>query len=299
MNKLIFIFCTYWIVLPANSANFINGKIGQTGYSISVMGNINPGDALIFQSKIIELKKEYQESDWKKKNKDWKFFLNVDLNSKGGSLNEAMKIGYIVRDYEAQTFVPYKMECLSSCVFILAAGVNRNVYGKVGVHRPYFEDLDPNASKTEIRAMREEMKKRMIKYLNDMDISESIIDEMLSIEPDKIKILSEDDLTKYRLTVMDADHEEKMISEEAQNFNLTSSVYRQRKFLSQKKCGYITTAIQNNSVPEYLKCQNMVILNITEIEYVNRESKVKANCANLEKGANRNKCFFDARILGK
>ena len=299
MIKLIFIFFACLVASAAHSADFVKGRVSEISYSITITGNINSGDALIFQSKINELKNEYLESDWKRNNKDWKFFLYVDLNSKGGNLSEAMKIGYIVRNYEAQTMVPYKKECLSSCVFILAAGVNRDVYGTVGIHRPYFESLNPNATTSEIKKMREENKKLIKEYFANMDVSDSIIDEMMSIEPSKIKILSEDELTKFRLSVMDADHEEKMIAEEAQRYNLTSSVYRQRNAITEKKCGYSFKAIQENKFPEFFKCQNMVMLNISESEYFNREARAKSTCFKMEQGPNRGRCLFDVRILGK
>ena len=273
MIKLIFIFFTCWIAFPAISANFINEKIGDTVYSINITGNINSGDAINFQNKISELKKEFESSELKKKYKDWKFYLDVNLNSKGGNLTEAMKIGYIVRANESTTWVPINAECLSSCVFILAAGVNRNVIGKVGIHRPYFEALNSNATTLDIKKMRDENKKLMKEYFANMDVSDSIIEEMMSVEPNKIKILSEDELTKFRLSVMDADHEEKMIAEEAQRYNLTSSVYRQRNAITEKKCGYSFTASRENRLPEFWKCQNMTMLNITESEYINREAK--------------------------
>jgi hypothetical protein len=185
MYKFIIIIYAVFISVNAYSANFTNGKIDGVGYDISIIGNINTGDALIFQNKINELKKEYEASEWKKKYKDWKFLLRVDLNSQGGNLTE-----------ESETFVSYKSECLSSCVFILAAGVNRNVIGKVGIHRPYFEALNSNATTLDIKKMRDENKKVMKEYFVNMDVSDSIIEEMMSIEPNKIKILSEDELTK-------------------------------------------------------------------------------------------------------
>ena len=299
MYKFILIIYTVFIYVNAYSANFTNGKIDGVGYDISITGNINTGDALIFQNKINELKKEYEASEWKKKYKDWKFLLRVDLNSQGGNLAEAMKIGYIVREYESETFVSYKSECLSSCVFILAAGVNRNVIGKVGIHRPYFEALNSNATTLDIKKMRDENKKVMKEYFVNMDVSDSIIEEMMSIEPNKIKILSEDELTKFRLSVMDADHEEKMIAEDAQRYNLTSSVYRQRNAIALKKCGYFFNASRENRLPEFWKCENMTMLNITESEYLNREVKAKSTCFKMEQGMNRGRCLFDVRILGK
>ena len=299
MNKFFKLFLLSLISLNANSANFINGKIDGSSYDISIIGNINTGDALIFQNKINELKKYYEVSEWKKRYKDWEFILNVDLNSKGGDLTEAMKIGYIVREYQSQTLVSYKSECHSSCVFILAAGVNRTVIGKVGIHRPYFDSLNSNATTLEIKKMRDENKKSMKEYFANMDVSESIIDEMMSIEPSKIKILNEDELIKFRLSVKDANYEEKRIAEDAKRYNLKSSVYRERNVISEKKCGYSFVAIRENRWPDWLKCERMTMLNISESEYLNREAKAQSTCLKMEQGTNRERCLFDVRILGK
>jgi len=299
MYNIIRFLLIYVIHLSAISATIIadNNDRGCMN-NISIAGLIDSGDAIVFQNKIDKLKTDFDKGECRKILKDFKFYGHLGLHSKGGNLNEALKIGQIVRENELQVTVSFNKECFSSCVFILAAGVSRTPWGKIGIHRPYFDQLKSGTSVTEIKAIREENIRIMKSYLKKMDISESIIDDMLSIEPDKIKILTEDDLTRYRLNLMDADYEEKMVAEEAQSYNLTSSIFRQRRSLSEKKCGYVGTAIDNNRIPEFRKCQNMTMLNISESEYLNRESKVNTICQkiNLE---SRGPCLYDARILGK
>ena len=54
------------------------------------------------------------------------FPLLVYLNSLGGDVVEAMKIGRAIRKANLQTDVTSTQECSSSCVLILAAGVERS-----------------------------------------------------------------------------------------------------------------------------------------------------------------------------
>jgi ATP-dependent protease ClpP protease subunit len=299
MYNIIRFLLIYVMHLSAFSATIIaDNNDSRCISNISIAGLINSGDAIVFQKKIDKLKTDFEKGECRKILKDFKFYGHLDLHSKGGNLNEALKIGQIVRENELQVTVAFNKECFSSCVFILAAGVSRTPWGKIGIHRPYFDQLKGGTSIAEIKAIREENIRIMKSYLKKMDISESIMDDMLSIEPDKIKILSEDDLTRYRLNLMDADYEEKMVAEEAQSYNLTSSMFRQRRALSESKCGYVGIAIDKNRYAEFRKCQDMTMLNISESEYLNRESKVNTICRKIDKES-RGTCIYDARILGK
>jgi len=71
--------------------------------------------------------------------------FELQLNSRGGSLEEAMEIGRWVRKNKIHTRMPSNSECFSSCVYIFAAGVSRVSFSfwaqKVGIHRPYLTQL--------------------------------------------------------------------------------------------------------------------------------------------------------------
>ena len=300
MIKLIFIFFTCWIPIHSLSAAFITeSAIDGCFNKITISGIINSEDSLIFQKKYEKLKLDFENSKCKKVLKDINFSIGIDLNSRGGNLNESMKIGSFIRAKELNTSVAHDKECLSSCVFILAAGVTRVTWGKIGIHRPYFEHLKSGTTISEIKQIREENTKVIKEYFNKMDISELIVDEMLSIEPDKIKVLNENELIRFRLSLMDSDYEERSTAEGAKDYNITSALYRERLSLQEKRCGFYGKAIDNKRESEFFKCQNMVMLNISESEFLNREAKAKSTCFKMEQGPNRGRCLFDVRILGK
>ena len=59
------------------------------------------------------------------------------IESQGGNLIEAMKIGSFIKG--SQIEVRTGDYCYSACVFIFAAASKRLALGELGLHRPYFD----------------------------------------------------------------------------------------------------------------------------------------------------------------
>lgn len=64
--------------------------------------------------------------------------IEVHLNSFGGNVAAAMRIGRLVRKYDGTTRILKAEKCLSSCALIFIAGVQRYNYGEIGLHRPFL-----------------------------------------------------------------------------------------------------------------------------------------------------------------
>lgn len=141
------------------------------------------------------------QSDYESCKKEPQFFYNRALivNSLGGSVEEAIAIGRFVRKNKLSVRVFEK--CFSSCVFILAAGSSKTiaVTAKIGIHRPFLENK-PNGPIGDV--MRRVLAEARI-YFAEMNIPEQLADEMFSIPPERLKILSESQLSFYRLDQMD------------------------------------------------------------------------------------------------
>src|SRR5258708_32829027 len=62
----------------------------------------------------------------------------VHLNSRGGRISEAQKMGEIIRRHSLSTYV--SGDCLSACTIIFLNGRDRliNAKSRVGFHQPYF-----------------------------------------------------------------------------------------------------------------------------------------------------------------
>ena len=212
-----------------------------------------------------------------KKNKNGYIKYLLSLNSDGGDVTTALSIGRFIRNlsfpvksahFEVWVFGRYK--CNSSCVFLIAAGQSRKVYGKVGIHRPYFVELSPNLSTADIGRIRSEQTRLMKSYFAEMDVPESLLDAMLSIPPENIKILSESELKQYRIYYDDANFEEKETAELAKQWYLTSAEYRKRVAERSKKC---SSAMSREDWGQYRVCEVMTMVNISKSEAQKRIEK--------------------------
>ena len=153
------------------------------------------------------------------------------ISSKGGSVSEAMKIGRFIRSKKMWVTVPPDWgECLSSCVYILAAGVVRHPWGDVGIHRPYFL-LPQNQSYDEaLKTLLSQSKG----YFQEMNVPDFLAEDMFSTSPGDIKILGDVLLTKYRLNQTDMAYEEENAIRNAAEYGLSRQEYERRRKLSEK-----------------------------------------------------------------
>jgi hypothetical protein len=167
------------------------------------------------------------------------------LNTPGGDVTAAMEIGRLLRKEQATVYVEPGAICYSACVLILAGAVERNMRGKVGIHRPYFETPADSVSPEKIRDLYQSMLEKMRVYLRDMNISEQLADAMLRIEPENMQVLSIAALNAYGLTRQDPiDRESKEVAI-AQRYRVSRAEYVRRKELASANCeGPTTTCYQ-------------------------------------------------------
>jgi hypothetical protein len=123
----------------------------------------------------------------------------------GGDVNEAMRIGRWMRQNGAHVSVSIRGVCASACVFILAAGLAKSVLGDVIIHRPFFTEMPVGDVGVHLQELIVETRA----YLAEMNIPESLADEMFSIRPEDGVVLSVGALTHYRLNTNDIVYQEK------------------------------------------------------------------------------------------
>lgn len=268
-------------------------------------GDIRQGDSVIFSNVILVIKDRYHNYCKEKKEKP-KFPLKLKLNSSGGEIEEAIKIGEIVRKNEFSVGVPIGAECLSSCVFILGAGVFRNAWGRVGIHRPYFSSLSKDENVQNIKNKREAILTSIKQYLEEMDVNPRLVDTMISIPPGELKILTPDELSYYRLTGVDANYEEKFIAEVASSYGLTSFEYRKRSAAAEEYC---LVSVTLDKWERFDLCREAILLDIFEdnknaiLQFYSGEqiiSRKKRYIAQCDKKLLRNEkqeCFISAMNL--
>ena len=260
-------------IFAANVTLHESGR-GCTLSGAFIEGDIEAADLKKFQNVVSTLKNKYGENNCKNSN------TIIRINSRGGNVDEALLIGREIRKNSFGVLVLEKSQCLSSCVFILAGGVFKIVMGTVGIHRPYFTYLQEGKSADEVRLMRDSLNQRIKSFLNYVDVPESLLEEMLAYPPEKMKVLSEQDLIKFRLTGTDATQDEIDTAKRANFYNLTSAEYRIRWEEATAKCRYLHEL--NTSGEKITKCFQSSILKISDSEFEKRISKISSLCVSSD-----------------
>ena len=177
-------------------------------------GNVAPGDYILFRHFVSE------ESNFKKMNG------NVFLASRGGSVSDAMQIGYLIRRLRLGTDAPSgpavsakgfgssfiravdlansnNYQCSSACFLIFAAGIHRDLFraGRLGIHSPKIENKPIGVTENEVSIGMEGMRGKIKLYFEEMNVPTKYLDLMFSVSPKEIRWLTqsefESDLKGY------------------------------------------------------------------------------------------------------
>ena len=231
----------------------------------------------------------------------------VYLNSSGGDVASALHIGRLIRELQATTAVPFPDECVSSCVFLLAGGVDRVVLGLVGVHRPYFPTLSTKLSRDQVSQAYEQQRTLMVNYLNDMNIPSSLLEFMDETPPKSVHHLNQVELAKYHLNAVDPIFDERRIAHMADMRGLTSSEYRQRVVEENAICGTIGSTCNTGNATQiercgmqHLTCADAVSWGLSIPEYLKRHKEAE-RCPSLRESTSVDAfaACIKAAMLGK
>lgn len=166
--------------------------ISSTAERTIFSGVIKPGDAeQIIKSKAIL----------------WR--AQIELDSLGGDVDDAIKIAALIKTFQVDTLVPKGAKCASACFFLFLAGQHRLAMGRVqnvvsksypmgfvGLHRPY---LTPDSfNKTDKLDAIENQQVAMNKvrdYLVAEKVPNKLIDEMMGRPSNDIYWLTAEDLS--------------------------------------------------------------------------------------------------------
>lgn len=118
----------------------------------------------------------------------------LNLNSNGGDIDVAMKVGEWIRDKGLSTQVWINNSCASACVLLFLGGVDRTIFeGRIGLHTPYTDKYALSTSDAD--SAYENINQRIRQYLSRMNIPESILNNMNAVPPGDIRwFLCNDDL---------------------------------------------------------------------------------------------------------
>lgn len=129
--KKVFFACVAVTIFFSQNAN-ADVRILNIGESKTILidGLITPSDYRSFVEKAAIVQKQDPIG------------VAVFLDSQGGNLETAMRIGRFIRKskWYVMAYVNEDLICASACVFILASIKQRSIEGKVVIHRPYLDN---------------------------------------------------------------------------------------------------------------------------------------------------------------
>jgi hypothetical protein len=127
-----FVFLFLILLIPLQSfSDVVYEKLTEKDYAdrqyvtINIINTIIDGDTEILRNALNDI----NINNYRLKED------SIHLNSVGGSMYEAKKMGHLIRKHHVATKVNEKDACESACVLILISGSCRMALGYVGVHR--------------------------------------------------------------------------------------------------------------------------------------------------------------------
>jgi hypothetical protein len=119
--------------------------------------------------------------------------------------------------------------------------------GRIGIHRPYLEVPQQEVTADNVKELYQRMLQDIRSYFREMNVSEQLADDMLRIEPAKIRLLDDAALDSYGLTLIDPIEEETWDLEDAQSRGLDRQTYMKRRSLAERACPRIRVLSYANS----------------------------------------------------
>lgn len=181
--------------------------------------------------------------------------LVLRLSSRGGDVDAAIAIGRYMREKQGRSIVPVGGECFSACVLIIAGAVERESYGRIGIHRPYFAHIDTTDAAT-IRSEYRKMLARISKFLGDVDVPIRLAEMMISTPPEQMRLLSETELSELMLEGTDPAFDEQKIAVAAKLLGITSVEYRKRQARSKLLC---TPMLHSDQIGAWVTCDDAIM----------------------------------------
>jgi hypothetical protein len=122
----------------------------------------------------------------------------LDLDSSGGQVEAAIVAGDRIGESNWTIWVREGSVCHSACVFVLAAGDNRLVSGKVGIHR-MMRISSRATSRAELNRELHEVYDNVKDYLQRNGVAVGVADLMMTVPNRSLRLLTSDELRQFGL----------------------------------------------------------------------------------------------------
>ncbi len=170
----------------------------RTGGELHLTGSFEPGSAERVRSEL-EARGEY--------------VATVVLESPGGSVEDALAVGTMIRERGLATEVPAGALCASSCPLVFAAGAERRATAEsaIGLHQVYAAAISADPASM-LRAAGVAMSDaqavtaRILAHLTASGVDPAVWLHALETPPDQLYYLSGDEMERYRLVTLTNDN---------------------------------------------------------------------------------------------
>ncbi len=122
----------------------------------------------------------------------------LDLDSSGGQVEAAIVAGDSIGESNWTIWVREGSICHSACVFVMAAGDNRLISGKVGIHR-MMRISSKATSRAELNQELQEVYDNVKDYLQRNGVAVGVADLMMTVPNRSVRLLTEDELKQFGL----------------------------------------------------------------------------------------------------
>lgn len=166
---------------------------------------------------------------------DQYFHYTALLDSEGGDIYAAMKIGRYLREHKARIVITGDSKCFSSCVLIYVGSVYRSSFGQLGLHRPYIhaENAAQRSSEEEIRMIYGDVKR----YLQEMNINDELYRLMMATPPEEMLVLNwDDERLPFLIPDKDPVYAEVQLQNREFKIGITTSELRRRNAWAKQNC---------------------------------------------------------------
>jgi hypothetical protein len=186
---------------------------GTNAHTIKITGTVLKEDLEKFQQVLDEVER-----------KRLKLHMNaIQLDVGGGDPVIAKTMGRLIREKKLNTFLAPDDRCVSSCVFLAIAGMDRMIYGTVSVHRLML--IRENLSEDSIRQAIKEHRQEDDQYIAEMDGS-VLLAEALHFTPNwGLRRLTKDEVQHWGIFGSDYVHEAIMFQRGAQATGLSKEKF--------------------------------------------------------------------------
>lgn len=157
----------------------------EPGGVLMLRGSIDPGSADRFSAEIERI---------------GEYVKRIELDSPGGSVEDALAIANLVRDREFATHVAGGRLCASSCPLILAGGKQRSAEegAAIGVHQIFSSSGDQTTSSQAVQST-QRTTARITRHLVEWELDPALWLHALDTPPERLYYFSREELERYRL----------------------------------------------------------------------------------------------------